>query len=523
MSIIEDSLRQEEKFGGFEPQADDSFLLDKQEYEGEIPDFSQQADELSESKLEEQTTEPVAEGDGIDEAELIDASKTESIWDAFDEEGDDSIASENAPEEQETDDFEKAGILENEDEELVSEGDTEEIEDMPPEIIEEDEDEEELISEKEFEEDEDEEFVSEDTLEKDDDTPEKDDDTPEKDAYTFDDVQEDKETEDLMSDEDLTSFLTEELERSKKRKEQAGDQKTMTSDDAIETTSKSDFKAVDDADDVIEIDLSSFDIDSYSKKKATGDKQDKAVTPPIVAKKSEQKQAKVKKEKKERAAWIPFVAAAAIILLSLLIGGYYLYNYNGIFGIFYTSDSTLISENTQTHSDDSTALADDQLKEKDDEKTETIDEKEIEEPEEDLIEDQYVERVPEKQKPITRKNRDFRTVPKVKKQTKQTDDQTSEYQDRDIINHTKDLPFTLDDNERGVYTVQIYSTLSEDDAMDWLLKLKRKNITSAFISTQRIRDKVWYRVRFGAFPTKQDAKEAASRYGFAQSWIDRVK
>lgn len=78
-------------------------------------------------------------------------------------------------------------------------------------------------------------------------------------------------------------------------------------------------------------------------------------------------------------------------------------------------------------------------------------------------------------------------------------------------------------DEPGVYIVQIYSSPSLEDAKAWLEKLKSKNVPGAFISEQNVRDKVWYRVRFGNFTTREEARVAALRYGFAQTWIDRVK
>ncbi len=78
-------------------------------------------------------------------------------------------------------------------------------------------------------------------------------------------------------------------------------------------------------------------------------------------------------------------------------------------------------------------------------------------------------------------------------------------------------------SDKGLFAVQIYSSPSEDDARDWLIKLKSKNIKNGFITTQLMRDKVWYRVRFGEFKTRQKAQAAAMQYGFAQSWVDRIK
>lgn len=74
-----------------------------------------------------------------------------------------------------------------------------------------------------------------------------------------------------------------------------------------------------------------------------------------------------------------------------------------------------------------------------------------------------------------------------------------------------------------IYTVQVYASPSKEDAEEWLERLKAMNIENAFISTQKIRDRIWYRVRFGNFNTREEARSMALKYGFAQSWIDRVQ
>ena len=74
-----------------------------------------------------------------------------------------------------------------------------------------------------------------------------------------------------------------------------------------------------------------------------------------------------------------------------------------------------------------------------------------------------------------------------------------------------------------MYIVQVYASPSESDANMWLERLKNKNVDNPFISTQKIRDKIWYRVRFGSFTTKDEAFEAAMKLGFSQSWVDRVR
>lgn len=93
---------------------------------------------------------------------------------------------------------------------------------------------------------------------------------------------------------------------------------------------------------------------------------------------------------------------------------------------------------------------------------------------------------------------------------------------QEVRNRAVDETFIPKD-EPGIYIIQIYSSPSKEDALQWLSKLKAKNISDAFISEQKVRDKIWYRVRFGKFTTREEAKNAALRYGFAQTWIDREK
>ncbi len=78
-------------------------------------------------------------------------------------------------------------------------------------------------------------------------------------------------------------------------------------------------------------------------------------------------------------------------------------------------------------------------------------------------------------------------------------------------------------SDEEVYTVQIYSTPSIEDAESWLRQLTTRQITDGYISTQKIREQTWYRVRFGKFATRDEARAAAQKHGFSQSWVDRIK
>jgi|GEM_PF-3001148 len=81
----------------------------------------------------------------------------------------------------------------------------------------------------------------------------------------------------------------------------------------------------------------------------------------------------------------------------------------------------------------------------------------------------------------------------------------------------------VDEKVKPIYSVQIYASPSKDDAEDWMMKLKRLKVGSIRMDTQKVRGELWHRVRFGEFESKEDARNAAIKLGFAQSWIDRIK
>jgi hypothetical protein len=84
----------------------------------------------------------------------------------------------------------------------------------------------------------------------------------------------------------------------------------------------------------------------------------------------------------------------------------------------------------------------------------------------------------------------------------------------------KPAKITAKDQE---YTVEIYSTPSEDDAKMWINKLKSRNVDNIKITEHKLRDKTIYKVRFGKFTTREEAKTEATKLGYPQTWIDRVK
>lgn len=78
-------------------------------------------------------------------------------------------------------------------------------------------------------------------------------------------------------------------------------------------------------------------------------------------------------------------------------------------------------------------------------------------------------------------------------------------------------------SKTGLFSVQVYASPSSEDAEQWLSKLRQKKINGGFVSTQDVRGKKWYRVRFGSYTTMQEAEQMASQSGFGTAWVVRLR
>ncbi len=76
--------------------------------------------------------------------------------------------------------------------------------------------------------------------------------------------------------------------------------------------------------------------------------------------------------------------------------------------------------------------------------------------------------------------------------------------------------------ENAIYSVEIYSSQSKEDAEEWQKKLQRRGVKTDIVK-HYIRDILLYKVRFGAYPTKSEAAAEARNLGFSTFWIDRIK
>ena len=131
----------------------------------------------------------------------------------------------------------------------------------------------------------------------------------------------------------------------------------------------------------------------------------------------------------------------------------------------------------------------------------------------------------------TRKTESVKTVTQTKQETKKkpeieiTPEPEKEVTASKIITntHPESKPkMTRTLPPSGLFVVEVYSTTSYDEAKIWMDKLNRRNLNAAIV-TQRIRNKIFYKVRFGRFPTEFDARQMAMKLGFSRFYIDRIK
>ena len=73
------------------------------------------------------------------------------------------------------------------------------------------------------------------------------------------------------------------------------------------------------------------------------------------------------------------------------------------------------------------------------------------------------------------------------------------------------------------WVVQVHSSPSVDDADEWLQQLQTRNVADGRIEPVTQQGRIWYRVRFGRFATRQEAEQAALQLGYRNAWIDRVR
>lgn len=348
-------------------------------------------------------------------------------------------------------------------------------------------------------------------------------------------------------DDDFKRQLAEQLASSKAKRNKEEKSSEQAENDAFE---KADFVPVDEVDNAQFFDLTEFGNERPSEKEAEKEQKVKF---------EDKSDTSSNERKKSKLPLIIGLTAASIVVLAglaYLIMYYFVPN-------FYTDekivhkDSTKIDQNIAKT--DSLIKAEKPVVEKETNKdihkeAEKVVEKESEEDVIAKINQQYAkaeekklkEAAKENQKVEEKKTNAPKEEVKIKEQVKKVEISTKkekivtqikpkvnneqkkeikkEEKKVDIVKETKPKEEVKKEEKiiDAFYTIQVYSSPSKEDALDWVNKLKSKNI-QADISEQMIRDVRWYRVRFGNFTTREEAKAVALRLGFSQTWIDRIK
>jgi cell division septation protein DedD len=344
-------------------------------------------------------------------------------------------------------------------------------------------------------------------------------------------------------DEDLKSLISESLNKSKTKKVE--DEIEIKESEII--TEPIDFKPVEEVTDTEYIDITNIDTSRPSEKteqKITQEPKNKELDLEDIKNESILEE----KEKKKLSIWkILAISSAAILFIELIT---YLI-------LIYLIPKSVKKEEI-AKKDTISKVEKEEIPKKEDKDTSIIKEKEankdIAKQEEKIVEkrieksiDKEVEKpkniIPEKKvvkdkekiigtKPIEKVEKNIiPKKPKIVEPSKEPKIIEQPKKEEPIkiipkIDKTKDIAKLEKDtniqNQNAAYTIQVYSSPSLEDAQDWVKKLKSYNI-DAYISEQMIRDVKWYRVRFGNFSTREEARSVALRYGFSQTWIDRIK
>lgn len=491
--LKEDILNPEETNSGFDAgeYGDETFLIEsKGDYQGELPDFSFGGTNLAEPVPTEPKELEIDPESGVTKAEQIEIPEEGNVWDLFDEESQtqqDTIqdAAEEIPETQEFDSDDSQGLFDHETEIISS---TESVIDNAEKSTEE-------------------------------------------------------EAEEPVSiDDDLKKLIEADLLKSSKKRKSVESDEVINQDDEV-----TEFIPVDQDEASDFIDLTSLEADrpsTYREKEVfpslNPEPEDETLTGMHLSKHSKKPAVKpddsgeVKERKRKKPLpWkiIRTASATALALAAVGIASFALMFAPGApFELFKQNADTLAivkqipESKKKAELPKKEASAASATQAKDTAKVITDTSKEIAPIKKEIKPEPVIAKKEEKIKETTEKVQKPKAIPK--KETKKPD---IAYNEREVA--PKDKPVIKQEpkpqQEKQVkdelYIVQIYTSPSKDDAEEWLSKLQQKNISDGFISTQKVRDQIWYRVRFGSFKTRDDARAAAIKYGFSQSWIDRVR
>lgn len=348
----------------------------------------------------------------------------------------------------------------------------------------------------------------------------------------------------VIIDEELKNLLQEELARSAEKKSK---KETQPSEEYLITTGqepKPTFKAVEETGAKVDfIDMMAIDPNLPKVELGSSETENPVEVIPQDKSKKKAKKEKIKPEKKEKGEkkpksllfWI-FSSVASIIIIIVL--SYFAFNYYiKSTNILHPIDTTLAQKDTINKANEQ-KKADEKAEEKT--KPDTISkitENTIKDTVKPVItksetKPKVVEEPPTPQKTLVEhspKPNKITTPTEVHTQkvkvTKKTIQPKQEKKSNiaSITTPTKPIETLPQATEKQIYTIQVYSTPSFEDAELWRQKLTAMKIGDVYISSQKIRDVVWYRVRFGKFSNRQQALDVAKQFGLNQTWVDRIQ
>ena len=523
----DDNLKPEESLGGFEPNApdDESFQAqDLDSYPGVMPEFdNDETIVLSEPEPESQDAGNVeidAEANEMGEAEfnqdaqpVEDVSGEGSVWDLFEENPAEQTASEPVAVEETTeevaDDFANQTVEAAEPEAAMPE----EMEAEP--ALEQNEEDQQAIDEIEIPIDEEEAPAP--VVE-----PEVEESSLDEEEDMEDEVESIEEEKPVTIDDELKSLLQEELDRGKSSKAAKTGEKASSGKDYDVNEVFADFDDVGKNPNIKSIELanieaehpSTFGLEGYSEEEQQQKSDDNMAMdnqeqePSVTDEKEE-------KNKKTGASKFPIkkigLIASIVLIVLLVVTSAYIYRHN-ISGFISSKDS--VSTNAIT------AVVDSSAEQKKDSIVEPAPVTETSTTISKTVQPVVTEKIENKVEKVKEK-KEITPAKTIKPAVKQVVKKKNIKKNRSVAKHKTGQSRPISSKE--IYTVQVYASPSLDDANEWLAKLKKKNIGNAFITPHKVRDRVMYRVRFGKFSSQADAKAAALKLGFAQSWIDRIK
>lgn len=337
------------------------------------------------------------------------------------------------------------------------------------------------------------------------------------------DVSETNERELLNLDDEFKQFLSTELERTSKKKIQ--EELTDESTEFIPVEEKGQYEY---------IDLSKFSEQSDPQAKQEikepeiiPENTSKESIPPVTA----EEEAKEKK-RHHFPIWIIITAVALVIFALATYFSYNSFRKSGSNNQITTTADSIAQTDTKQHEITQSLQTQPDTTQINEEQIEQIDtgSKAISQNNKPIIKERKLKSSEINTKPIV-KDREIIKEKQPKQNATELQNEKSTIQPKpkktilaENRQKTKEASSVATSNiENAVYTIQVYSTPSREDAEQWKKKLESLNIPKAYISEQKIRDIIWYRVRFGEYPTKESAIQAAKQLGFSQMWIDRVK